>query len=84
MRHVQPWVVAPPRDVVRCFTTRNDCADRAAHALQVARLLTPLEKLALCVAAVSHDAGHDGVNNVFLCATNSELAHRYNDLSPSS
>ena len=34
----------------------------------------PLEMLAALVAAVVHDVGHDGRNNVFHNATNSELA----------
>ena len=36
---------------------------------EIAALCTPLEKLAICVAAMSHDVGHDGLNNAFHCAT---------------
>jgi len=41
-----------------------------------------VDVLALLVAAVGHDAGHPGLNNVFLVQTSHELALRYNDLSP--
>jgi len=41
-----------------------------------------VDVFALFVAAISHDAGHPGLNNIFLVQTSHELALRYNDLSP--
>lgn len=43
--------------------------------------LTPLEILALCIAAVGHDAAHPGVTNAFLAASGSSLATIFNDRS---
>lgn len=40
------------------------------------------QQLALMVSALGHDSGHDGVNNAFHVACESELAILYNDLSP--
>jgi hypothetical protein len=44
--------------------------------------MSPLEEVALLVAAVCHDMGHFGVSNDFLVNTTHELAIRYNDHSP--
>lgn len=41
-----------------------------------------LEVFTLLVAAVAHDVGHLGVNNVFLVKARHELAIKYNDQSP--
>jgi len=43
---------------------------------------TRVDIYALLLAAISHDVGHPGFNNVFLVQTYHELALRYNDLSP--
>ena len=43
--------------------------------------LTPLEVLALCIAAVGHDAAHPGVTNAFLAASGSSLSTIFNDRS---
>jgi hypothetical protein len=40
---------------------------------------TPLEALALLLAAVVHDMSHPGLNGAFLSAANAPLARRYND-----
>eukprot|EP00930_Biecheleria_cincta_P029080 TRINITY_DN2023_c0_g1_i1.p1 TRINITY_DN2023_c0_g1~~TRINITY_DN2023_c0_g1_i1.p1 ORF type:complete len:1370 (+),score=271.57 TRINITY_DN2023_c0_g1_i1:161-4270(+) len=44
--------------------------------------LSAVECYALLVAAVGHDIGHLGRNNIFLVETGHELAIRYNDKSP--
>jgi len=49
---------------------------------QVAEFASRVEVFALLVAAISHDAGHPGLNNIFLVQTSHELALRYNDVSP--
>lgn len=43
--------------------------------------LGPLEILALCIAAVGHDAAHPGVTNAFLAASKSSLATIFNERS---
>ncbi|EXJ79585.1 3',5'-cyclic-nucleotide phosphodiesterase [Capronia epimyces CBS 606.96] len=47
----------------------------------VARLLGPFEALTLLIAAIGHDVGHPGVNNMFLVKLNAPLAQLYNDQS---
>jgi 3',5'-cyclic-nucleotide phosphodiesterase len=42
---------------------------------------TPTELLALCIAAIGHDAAHPGVTNAFLAASKSSLAVLFNDRS---
>ena len=46
-----------------------------------ARLLSPLEVLALLTAAIGHDVEHPGVTNAFLSQTHAPLAVLYNDRS---
>ena len=41
-----------------------------------------LEQLAMLVAAIGHDAKHDGVNNAFHVQSMSDLTMMYNDQSP--
>ncbi|CAG9467161.1 unnamed protein product [Pedinophyceae sp. YPF-701] len=43
---------------------------------------TTVEKFALLLAALAHDAGHTGTSNEFLVKTEHALAIQYNDLSP--
>jgi 3',5'-cyclic-nucleotide phosphodiesterase len=43
--------------------------------------ITPIEVLALCIAAVGHDAAHPGVTNAFLAASGSSLATIFNERS---
>ncbi|EED16869.1 high affinity cAMP phosphodiesterase, putative [Talaromyces stipitatus ATCC 10500] len=47
----------------------------------VASLITPFDALSLLIAAIGHDVGHPGVNNVFLVKLNAPLAQLYNDSS---
>jgi 3',5'-cyclic-nucleotide phosphodiesterase len=47
----------------------------------IARLIGPFEALTLLVAAIGHDVGHPGVNNMFLVKLNAPLAQLYNDQS---
>eukprot|EP00933_Yihiella_yeosuensis_P029403 TRINITY_DN2304_c0_g2_i1.p1 TRINITY_DN2304_c0_g2~~TRINITY_DN2304_c0_g2_i1.p1 ORF type:complete len:1031 (-),score=168.06 TRINITY_DN2304_c0_g2_i1:368-3157(-) len=44
--------------------------------------LSALERFGMLVAALAHDIGHMGVNNMFLIETAHELSLRYNDQSP--
>jgi cAMP-specific phosphodiesterase 4 len=55
---------------------------RKCIVLGVHRFLTGVDRLALQVAAVGHDVGHPGYNNLFLEEISHELALRYNDRSP--
>lgn len=48
---------------------------------KVAQLLRPFEALTLLIAAIGHDIGHPGVNNMFLVKIKSPLARLYNDKS---
>lgn len=43
--------------------------------------LTPVQTLAVLVAALGHDVGHPGVTNAFLVTTNAPLARIYNERS---
>mmetsp|Transcript_4286 Transcript_4286/g.12074 ORF Transcript_4286/g.12074 Transcript_4286/m.12074 type:complete len:1014 (-) Transcript_4286:107-3148(-) len=43
--------------------------------------LSPVDRLAVLLAALGHDAGHRGYNNMFESSTQSFLAIRYNDHS---
>jgi len=45
-------------------------------------VLLQVDRLAVLLAALGHDAGHRGFNNTFETVTQSELALRYNDYSP--
>mmetsp|Transcript_79888 Transcript_79888/g.125970 ORF Transcript_79888/g.125970 Transcript_79888/m.125970 type:complete len:949 (+) Transcript_79888:286-3132(+) len=55
---------------------------RTMRIIESQQFLMELEQFALLIAAVSHDLGHPGVNNAFLCETGHELALQYNDRSP--
>lgn len=47
----------------------------------ISSLLKPFDALTLLIAAIGHDVGHPGVNNVFLVKLNAPLAQLYNDNS---
>jgi len=47
----------------------------------VSKVLKPLDRLALGVAALGHDVGHTGTNNAFLISSHDPLALQYNDKS---
>jgi hypothetical protein len=51
------------------------------HPLLPEDYISPIEILALCIAAVGHDAAHPGVTNAFLAASGSSLATIFNDRS---
>ena len=60
------------------LTERSNIQKTSFHNVES---LEPLHVLALLIAAVGHDVDHPGVNNAFMCASNSALAMRYNDVS---
>lgn len=47
----------------------------------IAKLIRPFDALTLLIAAIGHDVGHPGVNNMFLVKLNAPLAQLYNDQS---
>lgn len=53
----------------------------AAPTQGIGMILAPFEALTLLVAAIGHDVGHPGVNNLFLQTLNAPLAQLYNDRS---
>jgi len=55
---------------------------RECNIAKVAEFTPRMELFALHVAAIAHDVGHPGLNNVFLVSASHELALRYNDVSP--
>lgn len=59
------------------FSDTNTSASKSP----VASLITPFDALTLLIAAIGHDVGHPGVNNVFLVKLNAPLAQLYNDSS---
>ncbi|XP_028824038.1 high affinity cGMP-specific 3',5'-cyclic phosphodiesterase 9A [Denticeps clupeoides] len=52
------------------------------HLCSLQEKFTPLEILILMTAAVCHDLDHPGYNNVYQINARTELAVRYNDISP--
>ena len=64
------------------FITFQSCYWAIKRSEVVGRCTTPLERLALLVAAIGHDAGHDGVNNGFHVQKVTDLTMVYNDESP--
>ena len=64
------------------FITFQSCYWAIKRSEMVGRCTTPLERLALLVAAIGHDAGHDGVNNGFHVQKVTDLTMVYNDESP--
>ncbi len=57
------------------------CVIALERCARLQQILRPLDKLALCVAALGHDIGHLGVQNSFLVNSNDPLALQYNDLN---
>lgn len=55
---------------------------QSCKVIKVSDFVSRVDYFALLVAAISHDAGHPGLNNIFLVTTGHELAMWYNDLSP--
>lgn len=47
----------------------------------LAQLLRPVDVLTLLIAAIGHDVGHPGVNNMFLVKVKAAVAQVYNDHS---
>jgi len=53
------------------------CVIALERCARLQQILRPLDKLALCVAALGHDIGHLGVQNSFLVNSNDPLALQY-------
>jgi Ca2+-binding EF-hand superfamily protein len=49
---------------------------------ELCQAFSAVEKFAMLIAGMGHDAGHDGVNTAFHVDAKSDLAHMYNDKSP--
>ncbi|KAJ1919825.1 3',5'-cyclic-nucleotide phosphodiesterase [Mycoemilia scoparia] len=47
----------------------------------IQKILKPIDVLALIIASLSHDAGHPGLNNIFMVKAQTQLAELYNDQS---
>merc|ERR1712054_241068 len=60
-----------------CFTMFN-----VLKICRMSKYVGALDRFGLLCAAMAHDVGHPGRNNVFLIETDHELAIRYNDISP--
>jgi 3'5'-cyclic nucleotide phosphodiesterase len=58
------------------------CIYRYLDLINADGFLKLTDRFALLFAALSHDAGHLGVNNQFLVEIQDELAYKYNDKSP--
>jgi hypothetical protein len=48
----------------------------------LSQAFSTLEMFASLIAALAHDVGHPGVNNLYLVKSRNELALRHNDRSP--
>src|SRR5579862_7905221 len=59
----------------------TECSLHIENPLLPEDYLTPVEVLALCIAAVGHDAAHPGVTNAFLAASRTSLSTIFNDRS---
>jgi len=55
---------------------------RILNLIEADTFLSALEQFSLLIAALGHDMGHPGKNNVFLSEVGHELAIKYNDISP--
>jgi hypothetical protein len=49
---------------------------------QLSQAFSTLEVFSILIAALSHDVGHPGVNNLYLVKSRNDLALRHNDRSP--
>eukprot|EP00929_Paragymnodinium_shiwhaense_P089005 TRINITY_DN49278_c0_g1_i2.p1 TRINITY_DN49278_c0_g1~~TRINITY_DN49278_c0_g1_i2.p1 ORF type:complete len:886 (+),score=216.87 TRINITY_DN49278_c0_g1_i2:176-2833(+) len=56
--------------------------ERMLRICETAQYFSPLEQFGMLIAAIAHDVGHPGVNNIFLSETSHDLAMTYNDKSP--
>lgn len=58
----------------------TDSATRPS-ATGLGKLIRPVDALTLIIAAIGHDVGHPGVNNLFLVKVKAAVAQLYNDHS---
>lgn len=63
------------------YNTSNAESAGSSPKSPIASLISPFDALTLLIAAIGHDVGHPGVNNVFLVKLNAPLAQLYNDSS---
>ena len=90
--HISPYLVYS-RGALECTLHATVFSFRSDGGVYPRRLLTcsdnlrgvapaPLQMLAVLLAAMVHDLGHDGCNNSFHCAANDEIAVRHAYSSP--
>jgi 3',5'-cyclic-nucleotide phosphodiesterase len=68
-------------NIIPPLPSRNTPTIEAVTPLLPEGYITPIEIIAMCIAAVGHDAAHPGVTNAFLTASKSSLALLFNERS---
>lgn len=71
---------APFHNWPHAFTTMHTAWRFVALSAQFRDLLTPLDTLALFLATLGHDAGHEGLTNSYLINAGADLALLHNDM----
>lgn len=71
---------APFHNWRHAFATMHTAWRFVALSAQFRALLTPLDTLALFLATLGHDAGHQGLTNSYLINSGAELALLHNDV----
>jgi hypothetical protein len=77
----QGYLPMPFHNFVHATYVLHGCVVCMKRCALLKTLLRPLERVAICVAALGHDIGHLGVQNGFLVNANDPLALQYNDRS---
>jgi 3',5'-cyclic-nucleotide phosphodiesterase len=68
-------------NIIPPLVTSNPPSPKVVPPLLPLSYLRPVEVLALCIAAIGHDAAHPGVTNAFLASSGSSLATVFNERS---
>ena len=71
----------PYHNMYHAFNVMQGCFSVLTTS-ELAKKFSVQEKVVVLIAALGHDAGHDGVNTAFHVAMESELTTHYNDRSP--